>query len=191
MGICIESDCDRPATTRKRCDRHYQSWRRSPEGDVVQDPRRLTTEQRFWLHVDVRGPDECWPWTGALNKYGYGIFQLAKGKSIKAHRFALMIDVGELPTDTSVDHTCHNRDRRCNDGDQCQHRRCTNRRHLDPTTGRINTLRGRSVGAVNARKTHCPQNHPYDEANTCLSGGRRKCRACHRDRARRQRAGRL
>lgn len=30
----------------------------------------------------------------------------------------------------------------------------------------------------NARKTHCPAGHPYDEANTIRRGGFRYCRAC-------------
>lgn len=33
----------------------------------------------------------------------------------------------------------------------------------------------------NANKTHCPQGHPYDETNTCLSKGKRSCLACRRD----------
>lgn len=33
----------------------------------------------------------------------------------------------------------------------------------------------------NSNKTHCPQGHPYDEANTCLSNGKRSCLACRRD----------
>jgi hypothetical protein len=34
-------------------------------------------------------------------------------------------------------------------------------------------------GAWNKAKTHCPQGHPYDEANTChLKTGQRQCRAC-------------
>ncbi|WP_158710499.1 NUMOD4 motif-containing HNH endonuclease [Streptomyces flavochromogenes] len=32
----------------------------------------------------------------------------------------------------------------------------------------------------NARKTHCPQGHPYDEENTSRYSGRRACRACVR-----------
>ena len=35
---------------------------------------------------------------------------------------------------------------------------------------------------VQARKTHCPRNHPYDEQNTYRNNqGRRECRACHRE----------
>lgn len=40
-----------------------------------------------------------------------------------------------------------------------------------------------------AIKTHCPQNHPYDAANTYVcKGGRRHCKTCLRERnhARRQ-----
>jgi len=44
-------------------------------------------------------------------------------------------------------------------------------------------------GHHEARKTHCPQGHPYDEANTYLSNaGRRLCRACNRARALQQQA---
>lgn len=38
-------------------------------------------------------------------------------------------------------------------------------------------------------KTHCPRNHPYDEANTWISpAGYRACRTCNRDKLRRRRA---
>jgi hypothetical protein len=41
---------------------------------------------------------------------------------------------------------------------------------------------------VQARKTHCPQGHPYDEANTRRSSrGGRHCRTCSRLDARRRR----
>lgn len=29
--------------------------------------------ERFWTKVDVRGPDECWPWLAAITD-GYGRF---------------------------------------------------------------------------------------------------------------------
>lgn len=43
---------------------------------------------------------------------------------------------------------------------------------------------------LNASKTHCPANHPYDEANTYVYPGRahRGCRACRREHARAHRA---
>lgn len=44
---------------------------------------------------------------------------------------------------------------------------------------------------VNARKTHCPVGHPYDEANTRRvahgNGRLRICRACERERTARKR----
>lgn len=44
---------------------------------------------------------------------------------------------------------------------------------------------------VQARKTHCPQGHAYDEANTYVNRqGKRECRRCHRDRTRQRRASR-
>jgi len=34
----------------------------------------------------------------------------------------------------------------------------------------------------NANKSHCPRGHEYNVENTLHSGGRRRCRACGRDR---------
>lgn len=45
---------------------------------------------------------------------------------------------------------------------------------------RINTLRGDTLPAFNARKTHCKRGHPFDTQNTLKKqGGARACRACH------------
>lgn len=41
-----------------------------------------------------------------------------------------------------------------------------------------------------ANKTHCPRGHPYDEANTYRSPGKRDCRACRRESSRKKRASR-
>ena len=42
---------------------------------------------------------------------------------------------------------------------------------------------------VQARKTHCPQGHAYDEVNTYINRqGKRECRSCHRESTARRRA---
>jgi hypothetical protein len=42
--------------------------------------------------------------------------------------------------------------------------------------------RRQSVGIAQALRTHCPQGHPYDEANTFVKrDGSRSCRTCHRE----------
>lgn len=43
--------------------------------------------------------------------------------------------------------------------------------------------RVRNGNDPNARKTHCPQGHPYDRKNTFYGNhGERRCKACHRSR---------
>ena len=44
----------------------------------------------------------------------------------------------------------------------------------------VRSMISRYQGQLNAAKTHCPQNHPYDEENTIfLANGRRRCRICN------------
>lgn len=53
--------------------------------------------------MDVRGPDECWPWTGHRLPAGYGRF--GSGYS---HREAYEVARGEIPTGSRVRHSCDN-----------------------------------------------------------------------------------
>lgn len=47
--------------------------------------------ERFWEKVDRSGgPNACWPWLGAINKYGYGHFRM-NGKVVRANRLALVL----------------------------------------------------------------------------------------------------
>jgi len=45
-------------------------------------------------------------------------------------------------------------------------------------------LRGKTVAAHNAQKTHCPQGHEFTPENTYRVGGARRCRECNRARCR-------
>lgn len=66
-----------------------------PNGSTTPDPK-------FWAKVDKSG--ECWLWTGALDRHGYG--KLGRGgRNLAAHRHALAlagVDVGA----GYVDHRC-------------------------------------------------------------------------------------
>lgn len=71
-----------------------------------------TVPRRFWAKVDRRGPDECWLWTGAVEKAGYGsiaVGNLKNGRSEAAHRVAYVLQVGPIPAGVTVDHLCFNR----------------------------------------------------------------------------------
>jgi len=105
------------------------------------------------------------------------------------HRIVMADHLGRdlLPDRSeSIDHECHNRDLSCPGGPGCRHRACVNIDHLTLTDLTENWRKGR-LGAplIHRAKTHCPNNHPYDEANTYIgASGWRECRACHRDRER-------
>jgi hypothetical protein len=123
--------------------------------------------QRFWDKVKVDGGSGCWLWTAYTSRKGYGQLRLGS-KDCLAHRVAYEALVGEIPEGLQCDHLC-------------RIRRCVNPEHLEPVTSRENTLRGDTVAARNAAKTHCPIGHEFSEENTrVLKGGRRECRACHR-----------
>ena len=135
--------------------------------------------ERFWAKVDCTGPvpedrpelGPCWLWTGSVTSEGYG--QLSHyGKNLSVHRLAYELHQGAIPTGLQLDHLC-------------RVRHCANHDHLEAVSRRTNLLRGAGVGAKAARKTHCPQGHPYSGGNLRLeeqpSGYlRRRCRACNR-----------
>jgi hypothetical protein len=49
----------------------------------------------------------CWEYTGAKNR-GYGSMKRAGRKTISAHRFAYIIEFGEIPKSMMVCHSCDN-----------------------------------------------------------------------------------
>lgn len=120
-------------------------------------------ERYLFLRV-VEGPNGCWLWTGRINHYGYGEV-VRKGRYVgAAHRVVYEFLVAEIPSGLTLDHLCRVRN-------------CVNPWHVEPVPPGLNTLRGTSFSAINARKTHCPQGHPY--SGTDINGYRR-CRVCMR-----------
>lgn len=68
---------------------------------------------RFWKHVDRRGDDECWPWTGARDRKGYGAFNWMGVRGglrhrLSAPRYAWLLAHGEEPGESWVLHGCDN-----------------------------------------------------------------------------------
>lgn len=73
----------------------------------------------------------------------------------------------------------------CAEGLECCHNDGNNQNNtvenLRWDTKSSNTLDAVRQGTnACAAKTHCPQGHPYDEANTAIENGARRCKACHR-----------
>lgn len=110
--------------------------------------------------------DGCWEWTGARTPDGYGLMADG-GKCRRSHVVIYTRAKGPVPDGLQLDHLCRNRG-------------CVNPDHLEPVTNKVNSLRGEGFSAVNAKKTHCPAGHPYDEANTYRDKKGRKCWTCIR-----------
>lgn len=118
--------------------------------------------------------EHCIPWPGAIASNGYGLAWDPTAKKLRpAHRAVYEHVVGPIPDGLQLDHLAER---------GCTRRDCVNAAHLEPVTALVNHRRSaRAVSTVNASKTHCPRNHPYDEVNTYVDGrGRRSCRACRR-----------
>lgn len=65
--------------------------------------------ERFWEKVERRGDDECWPWTGAKDRKGYGQFTFSQPKRrVTASRAAYELTHEAIPAGLCVMHDCDN-----------------------------------------------------------------------------------
>lgn len=143
---------------------------------------RKSDMRRFFEKVNQSGPTPtdrpelgpCWVWTCFVHD-GYGRFWF-EGRQWPAHRWLFEQLRGVIPAGYEPDHLCRNR-------------ACVNPDHIEVVTQAEDVRRGgvfrrgHAYGnaAIQAARTHCPRNHPYDEANTRIYAGRRHCRACGRE----------
>lgn len=130
---------------------------------------RIISDTRFDGPAPAHRPElgPCWLYEGSKTARGYGKTRDAVGRQVYAHRALLMAFGETIPLDHDTDHLCrvHN---------------CIRPEHLEVVTHAENIRRGESW---QARKTECPQGHPYDSVNTFLdSEGARRCRTCRRER---------
>lgn len=119
------------------------------------------------IHIPETG---CLEWQGAQDGHGYGQINVG-GRPEKVHRLMYRLFVGEIPEGLSIDHLCRNQI-------------CAAPDHLEAVTLSENSRRqAEATEHPNAKKTHCPQGHPYDEANTryATRGYGRVCRVCRNE----------
>jgi hypothetical protein len=131
------------------------------------------------MHWPELGP--CWVWTKSTS-HGYGAFGIER-RVHKAHRVAFQWMVGPIPEGLCVLHRCDNRP-------------CVRPDHLflgtrpDNTADMMAKGRGFSpLAETNRAKTHCINGHEFTPENTYRRPKGRECRACIRERKKRQQFG--
>lgn len=150
-----------------------------------------TAMERLLTGIDTSGgPDACHPWTRSVMSNGYGQINIRIfGGTTTVHRLVHELEIGPVPQGYEVDHRCHNEDLACPGGKECYHRPCANWRHLEAVPPGENAARAARPRGKGKFKTHCSNNHPYDEENTAwveVKGRKnpvRRCKACNREKA--------
>lgn len=151
-----------------------EQWRpvAGQDGYEVSDQGRVRSLTRTILRsngspLTLRGKT-LRPWPDGK---GYSSVYLGRGNAHRIHRLVLEAFLGPCREGLEARHR---------DGDRTNPALV----NLAYGTRSENSHDKRAHGTdPNVAKTRCPQNHPYNEANTRNYRGRRYCKACKRDRA--------
>lgn len=102
------------------------SWPRTESGRFIPkgESSGVAVRESFEQFFVRAGMEDCWHWTGAGARSGYGRFRIAR-KSKLAHRMAYELYVGNIPIGMQV---CH----------KCDHPTCVNPSHLFLGTQKTN-----------------------------------------------------
>ena len=173
MRVCTVAGCGGKHEARGLCAMHYARWKKhgDPGGAEFRTTRHLTTNERFWMKVDIT--PGCWLWTGGTTgAKTYGRFYVGPGNATVAHRFAYELLVGPIPGGLQLDHLC-------------RVPACVNPAHLEPVTNAENQRRGFGPPGLHFRATHCKRGHEFTPENTYRRPSKadvRECLTCLRER---------
>lgn len=125
---------------------------------------------RMRSKIAVNPESGCWLWTASRLPRGYGMVTYRKVRTY-SHRLAWELLVGPIPDGLTIDHLC-------------KVTSCCNPAHLEVVTMGVNSLRGDSPIARNARKTHCDRGHELAGDNLWVRDRgtytARECLACRK-----------
>lgn len=135
---------------------------------------KLSIEERLLARRTINKETNCWEFTGGRsnNGTGYGVMNIS-GKTVRVHRLAYELFIGEIPNGQLVLHSCDNR-------------KCFNPEHLSLGNQKENMreMVGRNRDKNrNVDKTECIRGHSLtDPANVRITNnnGARVCLACLR-----------
>jgi len=150
-----------------RCGHKRSRYFSRPRAPLLERFEKFITFEPCLLRADL---GDCWVWTGVLSDGRYANFGVTdasgKRRNHRGHGLSYSWWVGEVPEGLQLDHLC-------------RVTRCVNPWHVEPVTGRENTLRADGFAAENASKTHCINGHAFDFANTYTRpDSTRGCRRC-------------
>lgn len=120
--LCAVSDCDKPASKREWCHKHYRRWliHGDPLGGGKFRPPAGAAVEAIEEALREAVPDQCWKWPYSENGKGYGQLWIA-GTHVTAHRAVCIRAHGEPPSPKHE--AAHN----CGKG----HEACINPHHLE------------------------------------------------------------